>query len=146
MSSFPPWSSQELSRRRALGLLAGAGAWLTLASCTSDPDTGDQAPQATEPGTSDALTTPTPTTTTTTATGGSGGSAGGQDELSIRLWAEPATAEIVAGSTTDVYSFGAEVIDGDPSSIDPSGSYLGPTLHFHQGQRVRVSFENRLPD
>ena len=66
--------------------------------------------------------------------------------VAIRLWAEPTTAEIVTGTTTDVYTFGAEVIEGDPSSVTPSDSYLGPTLHFRQGQRVRVAFENRLPE
>lgn len=66
--------------------------------------------------------------------------------LAIHLWAEPTTAEIAAGTTTDVYSFGAEVTEGDPSAVTPSVSYLGPILHFRQGQRVRVTFENRLPD
>lgn len=66
--------------------------------------------------------------------------------LRLRLWAEPTTAEIVAGVTTAVYSFGAEVIDGDPGSVTASGSYLGPTLHLQTGQRVQVEFENRLDD
>ena len=67
-------------------------------------------------------------------------------DLTLRLWAEPTTAEITAGITTDVYSFGAEIVDGDPASVTPSGSYLGPTLHLRPGQRVRITFENRLPD
>ena len=120
------------SRREALGLVAGAGAWFTLAGCTSDADNSEQ---SAESSTADALTG-----------ADSVGATGDQDVLALRLWAEPAAAEIVAGTTTDVYSFGAEVTDGDPSAVTPIDSYLGPTLHFRQGQRVRVAFENRLPD
>ena len=138
MSSCEPWSLHELSRRRAIGLLAGAGAWFTLASCTSESesesDDGGSASSSVSTSTSEV---PTATTVGPTTEVG---------DLAIRLWAEPTTAEIMAGISTDVYSFDAEVIDGDPSSIDPSDSYLGPTLHFRQGQRVRVVFENWLPD
>ncbi len=124
-----------LSRRGALGLAAGAGAWFTLAGCTSDSENSQLSAESTGSSTSDA------STGTSTV-----GAIGDQDVLVIRLWAEPATAEIVAGTVTDVYSFGAEVIEGDPSSVSASDSYLGPTLHFRQGQRVQVDFENRLPD
>lgn len=65
-------------------------------------------------------------------------------DLQLRITAAPGTAEIVAGSTTDVLRFSVEVVDGDPASVVPTGSYLGPTLHLRQGQRVRVSFDNGL--
>lgn len=139
MSSHEAETSRELSRRRAIGLFAGAGAWLGLAGCTSDSDSGEPSPLPTTTSTPDDPPATTPAATSVAASGE-------PDVLAIRLWAEPATAEIVAGTTTDVYSFGAEVTDGDPSSVAPSQSYLGPTLHLRQGQRVRVVFENRLPD
>ncbi len=50
----------------------------------------------------------------------------------------------MTGSTTDVLRFSVDVVDGDPASVVPSGSYLGPTLRLRQGQRVRVSFDNEL--
>ena len=62
----------------------------------------------------------------------------------MRITAAAGTAEIIAGSTTDVLRFSVDVVDGDPASVVPSGSYLGPTLHLRQGQRVRVSFDNEL--
>ncbi len=65
--------------------------------------------------------------------------------LHIRLRAAEGKAEIVKGTRTAVWTYTAEVITGDPSSVVESGSYLGPTLRFRKGQRVRVSFENRLP-
>jgi FtsP/CotA-like multicopper oxidase with cupredoxin domain len=65
-------------------------------------------------------------------------------DLQLRITAAPGTAEIVAGSTTDVLRFSVDVVDGDPASVVPSGSYLGPTLRLRQGQRVRVSFDNGL--
>ncbi len=117
----------EIGRRDAPGLLFRAGAPLALFACSSDASTGE----------ADRATTP------------SGSAAELEDntcDLTLNLWAEPTTAEITPGDTTDVYSFGAEVIDGDPASVTPSGSYLGPTLHMRTGQRVRVTFENRLPE
>ena len=65
-------------------------------------------------------------------------------DLQLRITAAAGTAEIIAGSTTDVLRFSVDVVDGDPASVVPSGSYLGPTLHLRQGQRVRVSFDNEL--
>ena len=111
-----------------LGTLAGAGIWVTVAGCSSDSssDSGTTSPSA--------------------ATGSSPGSDPTGDPLQLRMWAEPTTAEIIAGVSTGVYSFGAEVLDGDPASLTPSDSYLGPTLHLQTGQRVQVEFENRLDD
>ncbi len=117
----------EIGRRDALGLFFGASAALALSACSSDTsiDGGDQTTTPSSPATELEGTT---------------------SDLTLNLWAEPTTAEITPGVTTDVYSFGAEVIDGDPASVTPSDSYLGPTLHMRTGQRVRISFENRLPD
>ncbi|MFV0258285.1 MAG: multicopper oxidase family protein [Acidimicrobiales bacterium] len=66
--------------------------------------------------------------------------------MKLRLWAEPATAEIVAGVSSDVYSFRADVVDGDPAAVGPGTSFLGPTLQLQTGQRVQIDFENRLDE
>lgn len=120
----------EIGRRDALGLFFGAGAALALSGCSSDLATDETS------GSSDATTAGSSTVELEDMT----------RDLTLKLWAAPTTAEITPGVTTDVYSFGAEVIDGDPASIAQSGSYLGPTLHVRTGQRVRITFENRLPD
>ena len=65
-------------------------------------------------------------------------------DLHLRLVAGPGEAEIVPGLRTPVLRYRAEVLDGDPGAVAPSGSYLGPTLHLRQGQRVRVDFVNEL--
>jgi len=130
-----------LNRREALGLFVGGGALLALTACASE------GPSLTEA----EGTTPSASGSPATGSAVPLPSAPPQLEnsirdLTIRLWAEPGTATIVPGVDTDVYTFGAEVVDGDPASVVASGSYLGPTLRVHQGQRVRVTFENRLPD
>lgn len=129
-------ADSSISRRRTLGLIAGAGAWFTLAGCTSD-DVGNAAESSapTDPETSESAPG-----APTTAPGFEAA------DLALRLWAEPGTATIVAGLDTDVFKFGAEVMEGDPASLETNDSYLGPTLHFHQGQRVRIDFENRLAE
>lgn len=125
----------DLSRREALSLIFGTGAAFAFNACSGDEET-------------DETSAPPPTTTTTTAEAGDSAVELESEirDLTLNLWAEPSTAEITPGVRTDVYSFGAEVIDGDPASIAQSGSYLGPTLHMRPGQRVRITFENRLPE
>lgn len=65
-------------------------------------------------------------------------------DVHLRISAMPATVQIAPGIDTEVLRFDAEVLDGDPRTVTPSGSYLGPTLHLREGQRVRVTFENGL--
>lgn len=67
------------------------------------------------------------------------------EPLHIRIRAEKTTATIRTGVSTAVWSYRAQVLAGDPKAVVPSSSYLGPTLRFRRGQRVRVTFENRLP-
>ncbi len=124
----------KLPRRRALELLAGTGGWLLLSSCTSDSSA------------TDAVATPDDTQAQASNAVSRVELEAEVRDLHLRLWAAPSVAEIIAGTTTEVYSFAAEVLSGDPASVVPSGSYLGPTLHVRQGQRVQVSFENQLDD
>lgn len=119
----------RLSRRQAMEVLAGAGAWALVSGCSSSTSTAptDDKPSPQSEVTSAQLESEV-------------------RDLHLRLSARAAEAEIVVGLSTSVYSFDAEVLDGDPASVTPSASYLGPTLHVHQGQRVKVSFENDLSE
>ncbi len=69
---------------------------------------------------------------------------GAPQDVHLRLTAAPATVQIADGVDTEVLRFDVEVLEGDPRTVTPSGSYLGPTLHLQQGQRVRVTFVNEL--
>ena len=50
----------------------------------------------------------------------------------FRLVAEPVKAEFIPGKVFDVWGY--------------SGSMPGPTIEVNEGDRVRVMFENRLPE
>ena len=116
-------------------MFAGAGLAGLLAGCTSDDGTTPTSSSG-SPGSSTAGgTSPTGT-----------GPALESDvrDVHLRITASAGTAEIVAGTTSDVLRFDAVVVDGDPATVVAAGSYLGPTLHLRQGQRVRVTFHNEL--
>ena len=56
------------------------------------------------------------------------------------------TVEIKPGVMTDVWRLVAEVTNGDAAVVEPiAGSYLGPTLRLRKGQRVRIVFDNEIP-
>jgi len=67
-------------------------------------------------------------------------------DVSLRLVAAPARAQIFAGDETPVLRFTGEVLSGRPDALKASGSYLGPTLELQRGERVRIEFENRLAE
>jgi FtsP/CotA-like multicopper oxidase with cupredoxin domain len=67
-------------------------------------------------------------------------------DLEINLKAEPTTVPILTGQATQVWSYTAELVKGDPKSLQPiPDSYLGPIIRVRKGQRVRVNFQNNLP-
>jgi FtsP/CotA-like multicopper oxidase with cupredoxin domain len=67
-------------------------------------------------------------------------------DLEINLKAEPKAVSIRSGQSTNVWSYAAELVKGDPASLQTiPGSYLGPIIRVRQGQRVRVNFQNNLP-
>lgn len=68
-------------------------------------------------------------------------------DVEIELIAKPGAAHILPGRLTDVWQFSGRVIKGPSSTLEPiAGSYLGPTIRVRRGQKVRITFENRLPD
>jgi len=85
--------------------------------------------------------------TGTSAADRSGNGGATPQDVEIVLTAKPAQARLLPGTPTPVLRFEATVIRGDPSAVAPSpGGYLGPTLRFRRGQRVRIRFDNRLTE
>jgi FtsP/CotA-like multicopper oxidase with cupredoxin domain len=67
-------------------------------------------------------------------------------DLEINLKAAPKTVSILPGKLTQVWSYTAELVKGDPASLQTiPDNYLGPIVRVRQGQRVRVNFQNNLP-
>jgi FtsP/CotA-like multicopper oxidase with cupredoxin domain len=67
-------------------------------------------------------------------------------DVEINLKALPKTVAILPGQMTQVWSYAAELVKGDPASLTAiPDSYLGPIIRVRQGQRVRVNFQNNLP-
>jgi FtsP/CotA-like multicopper oxidase with cupredoxin domain len=67
-------------------------------------------------------------------------------DLEINLKAAPTTVSILPGQPTQVWSYAAELVKGDSKSLQTiPNSYLGPIIRVRQGQRVRVNFQNALP-
>ncbi len=67
-------------------------------------------------------------------------------DVEINLQAVPKTVQILAGQPTQVWSYAATLVKGDPASLQSiPDSYLGPIVRVSRGQRVRVNFQNNLP-
>jgi FtsP/CotA-like multicopper oxidase with cupredoxin domain len=67
-------------------------------------------------------------------------------DVEINLKALPTMVAILPGQMTQVWSYIAELVKGDPTSLTAiPDSYLGPIIRVRQGQRVRVNFQNNLP-
>jgi FtsP/CotA-like multicopper oxidase with cupredoxin domain len=67
-------------------------------------------------------------------------------DLEINLQATPKTVQILSGQPTQVWSYIATLVKGEPTSLQAiPDSYLGPIIRVQTGQRVRVNFQNNLP-
>ncbi len=67
-------------------------------------------------------------------------------DVEINLQAVPKTVQILAGQPTQVWSYAATLVKGDPASLQAiPDSYLGPIVRVSRGQRVRINFQNNLP-
>jgi len=68
-------------------------------------------------------------------------------DLHINLKAQTDQTQIFSGQPTNVWRYSAEILSGNPSSIQTiPGSYLGPIIRAESGQRVKIDFENDLPE
>ncbi len=67
-------------------------------------------------------------------------------DLEILLRAAPDDVSILPGAATRVWRFHAKVIGGKSGAVDNlPGSYSGPIIRVNRGDRVRIHFQNDLP-
>lgn len=66
--------------------------------------------------------------------------------MEIELKLEAVSLPIFDGRRTDVWKIYGNVLKGAESIIENTpGSYLGPTIYLHKGQKVRIYLRNNLP-
>ena len=71
----------------------------------------------------------------------------GPFDVDLRLRAQPDTAAILPGASSEVWRYRAELRGGPADTIAPVGeSYTGPLIRLRRGQRVRALLENGLPE
>lgn len=68
-------------------------------------------------------------------------------DVEIILSAKPKNISLFEGKTTAVLGYEAQLVQGDSSVLSSfKTGYMGPTLRFKQGQKVRIIFENHLQE
>jgi len=71
----------------------------------------------------------------------------GDPDVEIRLVAQPDVQQIFPGAATNIWRYVGEVLKGPPETLQIlSDSYLGPIFRVKTGTRLRVYFENELPE
>ncbi len=67
-------------------------------------------------------------------------------DVEINLTAKSARVPIYEGPKTLVWKFRAELLKGPSETLkEVPDSYLGPVFNLKQGQRIRIHFNNRIP-
>lgn len=130
--SIKPIHQQPLTRRSFIrgtglagGLIIGSGIHSLLSSCSPQSSTTEVAQGNTVARGPNAKFIP---------------------DLEINLKAEPKTIAILPGQSTQVWAYAATLVKGDPKSLQAiPDSYLGPIIRVRKGQRVRINFQNNLP-
>ena len=68
-------------------------------------------------------------------------------DVELSLTAAPGEAQVLSGAPTRVWRFTGQLIKGPATTLQVlPGSYLGPVIRLRRGQKVRVRFNNRLPE
>ncbi|MFN0099767.1 MAG: multicopper oxidase family protein [Gemmatimonadaceae bacterium] len=68
-------------------------------------------------------------------------------DVDIVLTAAPAEVQLRPGRATAVWQFSGTLLKGPASALTTyADSYLGPTLRFTRGQKVRIRFRNALAE
>jgi FtsP/CotA-like multicopper oxidase with cupredoxin domain len=68
-------------------------------------------------------------------------------DVEFTLTAAPGEAQILTGAPTRVWRFTGQLTKGPATTLQVlPGSYLGPVIRLRRGQKVRVRFNNRLPE
>lgn len=83
-----------------------------------------------------------PQTSTTAST-----QSGSGPDLWLELTAAPHRIALRPGPATPVWAYRARVLKGDAASVRPMpgpDTYLGPILHVHRGQKLRIDFVNHI--
>lgn len=77
----------------------------------------------------------------------SSGNVAGATDIEIALTAAPGEAAILPGERTAVWTYGAELTNGDAASLQTvPDSYLAAIIRVRKGSRVRIRFRNDLPE
>ncbi len=127
-------SRKSLSRRDFLRLLGVGGAALVGGNLLSACQRLDESL-----GTSTLSPTAAPIALNTPAPS--------SDLLELRLRAAADEVSILPGSPTRVWRYTGEVLSGNPEALQAlPNTYLGPVIHLWRGQRVRIHFQNDLPE
>ena len=67
-------------------------------------------------------------------------------DVELELVARPTQHQILTGRATDTWSYSGRLVKGRAGALQPSGSYLGPTIRVRNGDKMRVHFRNELPE
>ncbi|HZL19024.1 MAG TPA: multicopper oxidase domain-containing protein, partial [Polyangia bacterium] len=66
--------------------------------------------------------------------------------MALRAQSAEAILESAGARAAQVWRFDGKLLAGGSAALLPSTSYLGPTFRVQRGQRVRVHFDNHLPE
>ncbi|MDD2769602.1 MAG: multicopper oxidase domain-containing protein [Methylococcus sp.] len=70
-----------------------------------------------------------------------------QPDAEIELTARCGAVPILPGRSTAVQQYAARLVKGPDNTLtNLPGSYLGPVMRLHKGQRVRIHFRNELSE
>lgn len=70
-----------------------------------------------------------------------------QPDIDLELIAVQSEASILPGNKTKVWVYESRLIKGDKQSLQQlPNSYLGPIIKVRQGQKIRIRFQNKLPE
>ncbi|MBX3617374.1 multicopper oxidase family protein [Nitrosomonas sp.] len=67
-------------------------------------------------------------------------------DVEIALDAQTADVPILPGPHTHVFKYIGKLLKGPSSTLKELPGYLGPILNFERGQKVRIYFNNQLPE
>ena len=68
-------------------------------------------------------------------------------DVEINLICQRDVVSILKGAPTRVWRYAGELVKGPENTLTPvAGAYLGPTLRFVKGQKIRIRLKNDLPE
>ncbi len=70
-----------------------------------------------------------------------------EPDIDISLTATPAKIQLLEGEKTAIYTYRSELIKGESTSLQQiPNSYLGPIIRVKPNQKIRIRYNNELPD